>query len=215
MVALRSFSPQEIRNAILEVTQSFNSSMSESELKNHVVEILTESSHFDDEDNIIIQRNINDLVSSGKLTHHNHDYQFNSNNKSKDDSDYTVRELESPYDEIMMAEGNHILYSVGSQYYQDSWTTLKVGKTIIVELIREKTNPYDENAIALCHNNKVLGHLTRSDAADFSETIELINNSGLTVNVYGEVLSSNDDINYHYLKLFIPSVEELRNKILG
>lgn len=213
MVALRLFSPQEVRNAILEVIQSFDQGIDNSELKHYVMESLTDSNHVDMEDDYTIQRNLHDMVDSHRITYDNGSYKINKSFK-KDDSDYFIQHLDSPCNDIVMLEGNKALYSVGSQYYQDEWNQLKVGKTLVIELILEKTNPYDANAVALCYHNKVLGHMTRSDASDYHEAIEFANNSGSTLHAYGEVVSSKKEPNYHFLKMFLPTADVIRRKFI-
>lgn len=200
--------PQLIRDAIVEVLGSFNSSLTIDELENYVSETLEVSSINTTEELTYFNKILKDMVLGDKIEIKDKSVHL-SPNEINEISSYSPLTLEPKSSNVVDVDGNISLFSVGSQYYTEAWDELESGELISVELILEENNPYDHNAIAVVHNGNILGHLTRSDAQEYHAIIRMLEDYDITVSVKALVESVSNSQGYKYLKLLMPQLEHL------
>jgi hypothetical protein len=206
---LLSIPPQVIRDSVVSVLSSFNTPLSIDELQAYVSEdiSLSHSMHTSEELKYF-SKVISDMEQGGKLEINEKIVNL-STQESVIISDYSPYKLYSEASNVIEVSGDKMVYTVGSQYYQDVWNQLKKEDIIQVELIPEQGNPYDKNAIAVVFKDNIIGHLTRSDAQEYREYLDTLTKNEIAIIVNGLVEVPEGNLSYKYLKLFMPSGEQL------
>lgn len=210
MYRFSDFPPQTIRDTINEVIGVVGTPLSVIEISDYIFENLEIGEPVFDEHQKQIQTIVDDMVASGRLTKQGKEYSLGDNRKNGDEETYHIATLESPAESPAKLKGNVIVNTIGSEYYTEPWLRI-TEPTITVELIPEPQNPYDNNAVAVVVNSQIIGHLTRSNARQYFNTITKLNSSGYTLQVDGEVLESPSNKNYRYVQLAMPSLQTIEN----
>lgn len=210
MRKILDFPPQTIRDTIIEVLSTYETPMTVTELTEHMHELLELTEPIHSEQQTQIQNIIDDMVASGRLKQNSNTYNLGDTRKNGDETTYHVTHLESPSENPIIINGSNIVNTIGSEYYQEAWEQIFENETT-VELIPEPENPYDSNAVAVTINNQIVGHLTRTQAEQYIASITQLNESGYSLQVTGQILSSPTDPNYRYIQLAMPSTETIKN----
>lgn len=209
-IVLTDLPPQTVRDAIIEVITSFDTPLESDEIYNHIFDALEIIDTLTEENISHLNNILDDMVGSGRLTFDGEKYSIGDLKKTGDDDVYQVTHIKSPSSNIITLRGDVKMNTIGSQYYPDAWNKTNVGDILTVELIPEPNNPYDNNAVAVAYNDEILGHLTRSNAAEYFSTIKEMNDLGCTLMVGGLVETSPKDMNYRFLKLFMPDLTQIQ-----
>ena len=109
-------------------------------------------------------------------------------------------------------EGKYLQEIVGESYYQDTLEKITNGKTenghekkVKAKLIYDDNNPYDNKAIAIKIENKLIGHLSRNMARKFRKKMEKEGHNNITVVcdalIVGGWHKSHNDEGYFGVKL--------------
>ncbi len=197
-----------IRDAIIEVLSSFNSSLTIDELESYVSESLEVSSINTTEELTYFHKIMKDMVLGDKIEIKDKSVHL-SPNEINEITDYSPLTLELKSNNVLDVDGSLSIFSVGSQYYGDAWDELESGELIPVELVLEDNNPYDKNAIAVVYNKQILGHLTRSDAQEYHSILKMLEEYDITISIKAVVESVADKQGYKYLKLLMPAMTHL------
>jgi hypothetical protein len=206
---LTELPPQTIRDAIIETLESFNSALNIHEMERFVSEELELSQSMHTAEEMSYFHNIlDDMRFGGKIEIKNKMVYIGLQDKPQFKK-YNPETIKYSSNNILDKKGSKVLYTIGSQYYPKPWSSLQEGETVKVILVAEKNNPYDSNAIAVTINETILGHFTRSDAREYSKVISDLDESSFMLTVEGLVMARKDETNYKYLKLYMPSIEDL------
>jgi hypothetical protein len=205
---INNLPPQMIRDAIIEVLSSFNSSLTIDELESYVSESLEVSSINTTEELTYFHKIMKDMVLGDKIEIKDKSVHL-SPNEINEITDYSPLTLELKSNNVLDVDGSLSIFSVGSQYYGDAWDELESGELIPVELVLEDNNPYDKNAIAVVYNKQILGHLTRSDAQEYHSILKMLEEYDITISIKAVVESVADKQGYKYLKLLMPAMTHL------
>lgn len=207
--SLNEYNPQIIRDSILSMLDpSEKTDYNELELK-----VLLDLEAAINSQNIqVLNKIFESLIIGGKLKKEG---SLISKSPMADEYDYNPQMLEPSSDTSLLMKGDETLYSIGSHYYFDNWAGLNDGHFINVDIIREPENPYDKNAIAICYQNKIMGHLTREDAKNYNSSIKTLEeyNFFLTVPAYIDS-DFRKELQYRFLKLFMPKPEVILGQIV-
>jgi hypothetical protein len=210
---LESIPPQIIRDSIIEVLATFNSPVSMDELETYVAESLEMPYGIQKSEELkYLHRIINDMKLGGKIEVNNKNVSLSTNNANSF-KDYNPEKIDFNVNNVIEMEGSTTLYSVGSQYYQDAWNMLDKDEIVQVEIFPEEENPYDKNAIAVIYRGSILGHLTRTDAQEYYPYIQSMKDMDYVLRVNASVDVPSSNISYKYLKLFMPSIQQLESFI--
>lgn len=211
MYRFSDFPPQALRDAVTEVLSTYNMPLGTTELSEHVFEVLEINEPVFTEHQDALQAIINDMVLSGRLVDNAGSYIIGDIRKDGNEETYHVAHIDSPSENPVLMKGSTIVNSIGSEYYTEAWSEVDNHNVVICELIPEPHNPYDNNAVAVTLNNQLLGHLTRSVAREYFNSITKLNHSGYTLQVEGEILESPNNENYRFIQLAMPKPEAIEN----
>lgn len=209
-IFLTDLPPQSIRDAVIEMIKSFNTPLAPDEIITHIFDILDINDTPTEENIKYINQILNDMVSSKRLTLKNEKYDVGDLKKTNEDDVYQITHIKSPSSNMIKISGHNTINTIGSQYYVEAWSKIKPTETIEVEIIPELNNPYDSNAVAVTHNDELLGHFTRTNAAEYSSYIQEINHIGYTIKIDATVESDPKNPDYKFLKISAPKPEELK-----
>jgi hypothetical protein len=206
---LNDYNPQIIRDSILSMLdESVKMNYDELELS-----VLLDLEAVNNSQNIqILGKVFTSLISSGKLRK---DGQYISKTSSNYEYDYNPQTLEPTSETSILIKGEETIYSIGSHYYFDNWVGLNDGHFINVDVIREPNNPYDKNAVAICYQGKIMGHLTREDAKSYNDSLRLLEEYNFFMTVPAYIDSDfRKESQYRFLKLFMPKPELILQEIM-
>ena len=206
---LTDLPPQSVRDAVTDVLSSFGTPLESDEITGHIFEALNINDTLTEENIIFLKNILDDMLLAGRLKFDGEFYSLGSLKKNSDDDVYQVTHIKSPSSNIVTIQGDIKMSTIGSQYYPEAWSRVNTGDILTVELIPEPNNPYDNNAVAVAYKDEILGHLTRSNAAEYFPHILEMNKLGYTLMVGGLVETDPKDINYKYLKLFMPEIAQI------
>lgn len=210
MYRFSDFPPQTIRDSVTEVLSTYGTPLETTEIAEHVFEILEINEPVFSEHQIAIQTIIDDMILAGRLKRQDKSYVLGDIRKDGNEETYHVKTLESPSESPVLLKGSRIVNTIGNQYYTEAWDKID-SNIVFVELIPEPQNPYDRTAVAVTINNELVGHLTRSVANEYFNSIVKLNQTGYSLQVEGEILEAPNDKNYRFIQLAMPTKATIEN----
>lgn len=144
-----------------------------------------------------------DMVSSGILMK---DESIISTNKDyvdePEDPEYEVKAYVSCEDKVDFT-GENTISSVSSEDFFYNMQELSDGQSIVVELAPEPMNEFDENAVAILYEGKIIGYLERRWSKVYQNEILDINLNQQSVIVSAKIVVAKelDGLKYATLKI--------------